>query len=163
IREHLTLDEAGLLLSANAERHLKPPGEMMRLFAEHPEAIAETQRLIGRIGFSLDQLEYNYPEETIGNGETAQETLERLTWAGAQKRFPEGLPPGTEDQIREELKLINDKGYAAYFLTVHDIVHFARYEKGILCQGRGSAANSTVCFCLEITEVDPRKATLVLG
>lgn len=163
IREHKTLDEAGWLLSANAERHLKLPEEMARLFAEHPQAIAETQRFIGQITFQLSDLEYNYPEETIGNGETAQQTLERLTWAGAQKRFPEGLPPGTEEQIRTELKLIDAKGYAAYFLTVQDIVRHARYDLGILCQGRGSAANSTVCYCLEITEVDPRKATLVFG
>ena len=163
IREHVTLEEAGFRLTANAERHLKSPREMASLFAEHPEAIAETQKFIARIDFALSQLEYNYPEETIGNGETAQQTLERLTWAGAKKRFPEGLPPGSEDQIRTELKLIDEKGYAAYFLTVQDIVRFAREEKGILCQGRGSAANSTVCYCLEITEVDPRKATLVFG
>ncbi|ODT80014.1 MAG: hypothetical protein ABS76_17640 [Pelagibacterium sp. SCN 64-44] len=163
IREHVTLDEAGFGLSVNAERHLKPGAEMARLFAEHPDAIAQTQAFIARIDFSLGQLEYNYPEETVGNGETAQQTLERLTWAGAARRFPEGVPPDTESQIRTELKLIADKGYAAYFLTVHDIVQFARYEKGILCQGRGSAANSTVCYCLEITEVDPRKATLVFG
>ncbi|MDB5588969.1 MAG: error-prone polymerase [Devosia sp.] len=163
IREHLTLETAGRRLQANAERHLKPPEEMARLFAEHPEAIAETQRFAARIGFSLTQLEYNYPEETVGNGETAQQTLERLTWAGAAKRFPEGLPPGTEEQILDELKLINEKGYAAYFLTVQDIVRHARHDLGILCQGRGSAANSTVCYCLEITAVDPRKATLVFG
>jgi len=163
IREHKTLEDAGFLLSANAERHLKSPKEMARLFAEHPEAIAETCRLAGQIGFALSQLEYNYPEEVVGNGETAQQTLERLTWAGAEKRFPEGLPPGPREQIETELRLIDEKRYAAYFLTVYDIVQFARYEKGILCQGRGSAANSTVCYCLEITEVDPRKANLVFG
>jgi DNA-directed DNA polymerase III PolC len=163
IREHKTLDEAGWLLSANAERHLKPPAEMAMLFAEHPQAIAETQRFTAGIEFDLSDLEYNYPEETVGNGETAQQTLERLTWAGAERRFPEGLPPGTREQILDELKLIGDKGYAAYFLTVQDIVRHARYDLGILCQGRGSAANSTVCYCLEITEVDPRKATLVFG
>ncbi|MET3927779.1 error-prone DNA polymerase [Devosia sp. 2618] len=163
IREHTTLEEAGWLLSANAERHLKLPSEMVRLFAEHPDAIAQTRLFADRIGFSLGQLEYNYPEETIGNGETAQQTLERLTWAGAAMRFPEGLPPGTGEQILDELKLIDEKGYAAYFLTVQDIVRHARYDLGILCQGRGSAANSTVCYCLEITEVDPRKATLVFG
>lgn len=163
IREHVTLEEAGFRLTANAERHLKSPREMAGLFAEHPDAIAQTQKFIAKIDFALSQLEYNYPEETIGNGETAQETLERLTWEGAKKRFPEGLPPGSEEQIRTELKLIDEKGYAAYFLTVQDIVRFAREEKGILCQGRGSAANSTVCYCLEITEVDPRKATLVFG
>jgi error-prone DNA polymerase len=163
IREHLTLEAAGLLVSVNAERHLKSPTEMARLFAEHPDAIAQTQDFIARIGFSLDQLEYNYPEETVGNGETAQQTLERLTWAGARKRFPNGLSDGLKKVLWTELCLIAYKGYAAYFLTVHDIVHFARYEKNILCQGRGSAANSTVCYCLEITEVNPDKANLVFG
>ena len=163
IREHVTLEEAGFRLSANAERHLKLPEEMARLFAEHPDAIAQTQAFTARIGFSLSQLEYNYPEETTGEGETAQQTLERLTWEGAAKRFPEGLSKDIEQTIRTELKLISDKLYAAYFLTVYDIVKFAREEKGILCQGRGSAANSTVCFCLGITSVDPRKANLVFG
>jgi DNA-directed DNA polymerase III PolC len=163
IREHLTLESAGWLLTANAERHLKPAREMAQLFAEHPHAIAETQRLIARIDFSLDQLKYNYPEETIGDGETAQQTLERLTWDGAAKRFPEGMTDGIKRSIWSELCLIAYKGYAAYFLTVHDIVRFARDERNILCQGRGSAANSTVCYCLEITAVDPRKAKLVFG
>ena len=163
IREHLTLETAGRQLQANAERHLKAADEMARLFAEHIQAIAETQRFSARIEFSLTQLEYNYPEETVGNGETAQQTLERLTWIGAAKRFPEGLPPVSREKILEELHLIDEKGYAAYFLTVQDIVRHARYDLGILCQGRGSAANSTVCYCLEITEVDPRKANLVFG
>ncbi|MHA6689175.1 error-prone DNA polymerase [Devosia sp. A449] len=163
IREHVSLEAAGFLLGANAERHLNPPREMVRLFAGFPEAIAETQRFIERIEFSLEQLEYNYPEETVGNGETAQQTLERLTWAGAAKRFAGGVPDDIADNIRTELQLIDEKFYAAYFLTVHDIVHYARYEKGILCQGRGSAANSTVCYCLEITEVNPRKANLVFS
>ncbi len=163
IREHTTLQEAGFRLGANAERHLKPPAEMARLFAEHPDAIKQTQRFVRQIGFSLDQLEYNYPEETTGTGETAQQTLERLTWEGARRRFPQGLPPGIADTIRTELTLIDEKHYAAYFLTVQDIVRHARYDLGILCQGRGSAANSTVCYCLEITEVDPRKANLVFG
>ncbi|KRA95710.1 hypothetical protein ASD83_18895 [Devosia sp. Root685] len=163
IREHVTLEEAGFRLTANAERHLKSPREMAELFSEHPDAIAQTQKFIARIHFALSQLEYNYPEETVGNGETAQQTLERLTWAGAEKRFPKGLSNELKKTLWGELCLIAYKGYAAYFLTVHDIVQFARYEKGILCQGRGSAANSTVCYCLEITEVDPRKATLVFG
>jgi len=163
IREHLTLETAGKRLGANAERHLKPAGEMARLFAEHPEAIRQTQILADRIDFSLDQLQYNYPEETVGNGESAQQTLERLTWEGAAKRFPEGLTDALKRTIWAELCLIAYKGYAAYFLTVRDIVQFARYEKGILCQGRGSAANSTVCFCLEITEVNPEDASLVFG
>ncbi|HHY48574.1 MAG TPA: error-prone DNA polymerase [Alphaproteobacteria bacterium] len=163
IREHLTLATAGRRLEQNAERHLKPPGEMARLFAEHPEAIAQTQVLLGRIGFSLDQLRYNYPTETIGNGETAQETLERLTWEGARRRYPEGIPDRIKATLWSELCLIAYKHYAAYFLTVRDIVHYARYERHILCQGRGSAANSAVCFCLEITEVDPAASNLVFG
>ena len=163
IREHLTLESAGWRLAANAERHLKSPAEMARLFREHPEALAETARFIARVDFSLDQLKYNYPEETVGNGETAQQTLERLTWEGAAKRFPEGMTDDIKRSIWSELCLIAYKGYAAYFLTVHDIVRFARDERNILCQGRGSAANSTVCFCLEITAVDPRKANLVFG
>ena len=163
IREGVTLETAGRRLHPNAERHLKPPREMARLFADHPEALTETQRLLGRIGFSLDQLRYNYPEETIGNGETAQETLERLTWAGAARRYPEGVPEAVRASLWSELCLIAYKHYAAYFLTVEDIVRHARDELGILCQGRGSAANSAVCYCLGITEVDPAKARLVFG
>ncbi|KRA44993.1 hypothetical protein ASD80_07450 [Devosia sp. Root635] len=163
IREHLTLESAGWRLAANAERHLKPAAEMARLFREHPDAIAQTQAFIARLDFSLDQLKYNYPEETIGNGETAQQTLERLTWEGAAKRYPGGLSDKLKCSLWSELCLIAYKGYAAYFLTVHDIVMFARNERKIMCQGRGSAANSTVCFCLEITEVDPENANLVFG
>lgn len=163
IREHVTLETAGRMLEANAERHLKTPAEMARLFAEHPDALTQTQLFQARIGFSLDQLKYNYPEETIGEDETAQETLERLTWQGAERRFPGGLPEKLKKSIWAELCLIAYKRYAAYFLTVRDIVHFARYERKILCQGRGSAANSAVCYCLEITEVNPDKADLVFG
>ncbi len=163
IREHLTLETAGRRLEQNAERHLKPPAEMARLFAEHPEAIAETQRLLARIGFTLDQLKYNYPTETIGNGETAQETLERLTWAGAHRRYPSGIPDKVKSALWKELCLIAYKGYASYFLTVQDVVHHARETLKILCQGRGSAANSAVCYVLGITSVDPDKANLVFG
>jgi error-prone DNA polymerase len=163
IREHVTLDQAGFRLSANAERCLKLPEEMARLFAEHPDAIAQTQLFIGRIGFSLTDLKYNYPEETVGNGETAQQTLERYTWEGAARRYPNGISNAVKESLWKELCLIAYKHYAAYFLTVHDIVMFARYERKIMCQGRGSAANSTVCFCLGITEVDPTKRTLVFG
>ena len=163
IHQHMTLVEAGRRLGANAERHLKPPVEMARLFAAYPDAIAQTQVLLGRIDFSLDQLRYNYPEETIGTGETAQQTLERLTWEGAHRRYPFGLPALIKTQVWKELCLIGYKGYAAYFLTVHDIVQFARHERKILCQGRGSAANSAVCFCLEITEVEPVNGNLVFG
>ena len=163
IREHLTLETAGWRLAANAERHLKPAEEMARLFRAHPDALAETQRFVDSIDFSLDQLKYNYPEETIGDGETAQQTLERLTWEGAAKRYPNGLSEKLKRSLWSELCLIGYKGYAAYFLTVHDIVMFARNTRRIMCQGRGSAANSTVCFCLEITEVDPENANLVFG
>ncbi|ODT72807.1 MAG: hypothetical protein ABS75_02270 [Pelagibacterium sp. SCN 63-23] len=163
IREHVTLEAAGFRLSTNAERHLKPEAEMARLFADHPDAIAQTRAFIARIQFSLDQLRYNYPEETIGTGETAQQTLERLTWLGAAKRFPGGVPDKLKSDLWKELCLIAYKGYAAYFLTVHDIVVYAREERKIMCQGRGSAANSSVCYCLGITEVDPTKANLVFG
>jgi error-prone DNA polymerase len=163
IREHITLETAGRRLEQNAERHLKPPAVMARLFADHPEALAETQRLLARIGFSLDQLRYNYPTETIGNGETAQETLERLTWAGATVRYPAGVPEKVKVSLWKEICLIAYKGYASYFLTVADIVDHARHRLKILCQGRGSAANSAVCYCLGITEVDPAKADLVFG
>ena len=163
IREHMTLETAGRRLEQNAERHLKPPREMARLFAAHPDALRQTQVLLDRIGFSLDQLRYNYPTETVGNGETAQETLERLTWAGAARRYPKGVPDKVKASLWTELCLIAYKHYASYFLTVHDVVMYARYERRILCQGRGSAANSAVCFCLEITEVDPAAANLVFG
>ncbi|HEY8595867.1 MAG TPA: error-prone DNA polymerase [Devosiaceae bacterium] len=161
IREHLTIFQAGRRLEKNAERHLKPPQEMARLFREHRQAIAQTQVLVSRIAFSLDDLRYEYPEETIGNGETAQQTLERLTWAGAKRRYPQGVPERVVTGIRHELALIGELKYAPYFLTVHDLVRFAREERGILCQGRGSAANSAVCFCLGVTEVDPMLVDLL--
>ncbi len=163
IREHLTLETAGRRLQQNAERHLKRPHEMVRLFSEHPKALAETQALLDRISFSLDQLKYNYPTETIGNGETAQETLERLAWEGARRRYPSGVPQKVIDGVIFELKLIAEMKYPSYFLTVQDIVRFARHERKILCQGRGSAANSMVCYCLEITEVNPVTSELVFG
>ncbi|MEX1181338.1 MAG: error-prone DNA polymerase [Cucumibacter sp.] len=161
IREHLTIATAGRVLEKNAERHLKSPAEMARIFREHPEAIAETARLASRIAFSLADLRYEYPEETIGKDETAQQTLQRLTWAGAAKRYPDGVPDRVSTGLTHELKLIADKQYAPYFLTVHDLVRFAREERGILCQGRGSAANSAVCFCLGVTEVDPMLVDLL--
>jgi len=169
IREHLTIATAGRRLEQNAERHLKFPMEMARLFRDHPDALAQTQAVLNRINFTLDELKYNYPKETVGNGETAQQTLERLTWAGMRKRyadrkrFPDGIPPMVVDGVRSELKLIAEMRYAPYFLTVHDLVHFARYKRKILCQGRGSAANSMVCYCLEITEVEPSVGNLVFG
>jgi DNA-directed DNA polymerase III PolC len=162
IRTHRTLAEAGRWLEPHAERHLKPPAEMARLFREHPEALGETLRFAARIGFALDQLKYNYPTEAIAE-ETTQDRLERLTWEGAARRYDNAVPDAVKRSLWAELCLIAYKGYAPYFLTVHDIVQHARHALRILCQGRGSAANSAVCFCLGITEVDPARADLVFG
>ncbi|RUX23036.1 DNA polymerase III subunit alpha [Mesorhizobium sp. M7A.F.Ca.US.011.01.1.1] len=156
IRLNTPVAGVGLQLSANAERHLKPPMEMARLFRRHPQALAETLRFAESLGFSLEELKHNYPEETTEAGVDPQTELERLTWEGARKRYPEGIPDKVEGLIRHELEIVGQKKYARYFLTVRDIVRFARSEEvGILCQGRGSAANSVICYCLEITEVDP--------
>ena len=160
IREHKSLDEAGHLLEANAERHLKSPDEMAKLFCEAPEAIAETIRFAGLINFTLDQIKYNYPNETIPEGKTAQQQLSDLTWAGTIKRYGHVLPMHIKKAIERELALIAKMDIAQYFLTVHDIVSFAR-GKNILCQGRGSAANSAVCYMLGITAVDPMQIGLL--
>ncbi|MGD9738752.1 MAG: error-prone DNA polymerase [Bauldia sp.] len=160
IREHVTVAAAGRLLDINAERYLKPPEEMARLFRELPEAVAETGRVFEQLRFSLDELAHLYPDEPALPGETPQMALERLTAEGASRRYPGGVPEKVQQQLRHELALIGRMNYPLYFLTVHDIVRFAR-EKGILCQGRGSAANSSVCFCLGITEVDPNRANLL--
>ncbi|HEY5239772.1 MAG TPA: error-prone DNA polymerase [Rhizomicrobium sp.] len=160
IREHVTLDTAGKLLEANAERHLKSPEEMARLFRDAPDAIAETIRFADRIEFSLDQLKYNYPDEPIPKGKTAQQHLEDLTWAGAARRYPQGVCEKMHATLIKELALIEKLDYAPYFLTVHDIVGFANARK-ILCQGRGSAANSAVCYALGITAVDPTEIDLL--
>jgi error-prone DNA polymerase len=160
IREHLTLDEAGRRLEPNAERHLKPPEEMAALFRETPEAIAETIRFAGRIHFSLDQIKYNYPDEPVPKGKTAQQHLEDLSWEGAKKRYPDGIPERVHAALEKELALIAHLDIAPYFLTVNDIVGFAR-SREILCQGRGSAANSAVCYALGITAVDPTQIDLL--
>ena len=160
IREKTTVEAAGRLLEANAERHLKPAAEMIRLFRDHPDAIAETLRFAGRIGFTLDELKYRYPDEPVPPGKTAQQHLEFLTWQGARKYFPHGLDERLRATLRKELALIQKLDYAHYFLTVHDIVHFARSQH-ILCQGRGSAANSAVCFVLGITSVNPAEIDLL--
>ena len=156
IREHVTLDTAGRLLEANAERHLKPAEEMVRLFREAPGAIAETVRFAERINFSLGQLKYNYPDEPVPPGKTAQGHLEDLVRAGVEKFYPQGLPERVSVPLKKELAIIAKLEYAPYFLTVHDIVNFAKSEN-ILCQGRGSAANSVVCYLLGITSVDPNQ------
>ena len=160
IREHCTIDQAGYRLEANGERHLKTPEEMARLFRAMPDALARSLEIAERCSFSLDQLKYEYPEETSGEGRTPQEELERLTWRGARVRYPGAIPERVAETLRRELALIEQLGYAPYFLTVEDIVRFARGE-GILCQGRGSAANSAVCYCLGITAVDPAQMDLL--
>ena len=160
IREHVTLDSAGKRLEANAERHLKTPEEMARLFRDAPEAIEESMRFASRIGFSLDQLKYNYPSEPVPKDKTAQEHLDDLTWAGAARRYPGGLPEKVRETLKKELALIRSLDIPQYFLTVHDIVRIAN-DKKILCQGRGSAANSAVCYVLGITAVDPTEVDLL--
>ena len=133
---------------------------MARLFRDAPEAIEETLRLSDELTFSLDELRYEYPDETIDGFANAQDALAHLAYEGAARRYPHGLPPKVRATVEHELALIAQLQYAPYFLTVHDIVRFARSQK-ILCQGRGSAANSAVCFCLGITEVDPDRADLL--
>src|SRR5271169_6648154 len=133
---------------------------MHRLFSRYPEALARTVEIVDRCRFSLDELAYQYPEERADPSLTPQETLEKLTWEGAAWRYPEGLPDDVVQTLRHELDLIERLRYAPYFLTVHDIVRFAR-SRDILCQGRGSAANSAVCYCLGITAIDPVKGDLL--
>jgi len=160
IREKTTLEAAGLLTQANAERHLKAPHEMARLFVSAPQAVAETIRFLDGLAFSLDELRHCYPEELREGHTTPQAALEAFAWEGAKARYPDGVPERTRGALIHELELIASLNYAPYFLTVHDIVRFARSEK-ILCQGRGSAANSAVCYCLGITEVDPVRLDLL--
>jgi error-prone DNA polymerase len=160
IREKSTIEAIGKRLEANAERHLKPAEEMARLFRDAPEAIAETMRFANRIVFSLDQLKYQYPDEPVPPGKTAQQHLEDLTWQGVQKYFGGKIDDALRATLHKELDLIAGLKYAHYFLTVHDIVHYAR-SQNILCQGRGSAANSAVCYVLGITSVDPTKVDLL--
>jgi error-prone DNA polymerase len=160
IREGCTLAEAGFRLEAHAERHLKPPQEMARLFRDHPAAVARTFEIIERCRFNLKELRYEYPDETGDDGMPAQSKLEHLAREGAAWRYPHGVPEKIQQQIEHELQLVGELGFAAYFLTVHDIMSYARKE-GILCQGRGSAANSVVCYCLGITDVDPDRIDLL--
>jgi error-prone DNA polymerase len=160
IREHLTLGGAGRRLEANAERHLKPPQEMARLFRDAPEAVTQTLHLIERCRFSLDELKYEYPDESRAGYATPQEALIAYTEEGARRRYPHGIPEKVRKALDHEFALIAELDYAPYFLTVYDIVRFARSQE-ILCQGRGSAANSSVCYCLGITEVDPARVDLL--
>ena len=162
IRHHCRIEDAGYRLFPNGERHIKSPREMAALFPDHPHWLERSVEIAQQCRFHLRELRYEYPDENDGSGETTQERLARLTWEGAHKRYPDGIPGKVEGLLNAELVLIDQLGYAPYFLTVHDIVSFAR-SKGILCQGRGSAANSSVCFCLHITAVDPAKVELLFS
>ncbi len=160
IREGVTLDNAGFLLEPNAERHLKDATEMARLFEDMPQSLDETIRFLDGIAFSLDELQFNYPDEICAGYASEQDALEAFVWLGAKRRYPMGVPDKIKAGIAKELDFVKEKKYPAYFLTVYDIVRFAR-DKAILAQGRGSAANSVICYCLGITEVDPNKHTLL--
>jgi len=160
IREGCTIDGAGFRRERFADRHLKAPAEMARLYSRHPDALARTLEVAGRCAFSLSELRYQYPDEAEAPGEAPQEALERLVRAAIPLRFSGSLPTDVEHQLAHELRLIAELEYAPYFLTVHSIVRFAR-SRGILCQGRGSAANSAVCFVLGITSIDPVRSGLL--
>jgi error-prone DNA polymerase len=153
IRLHTTIDHAGFQKERHADRFLKTPQEMLRLFPSYEAAVRRSWEIAARCTFSLDQLAYTYPTEELEDGLNAQERLEKLTWEGAAKRYPEALPDNVATQLRHELNLIERMEYAPYFLTVESIVRFAR-STGILCQGRGSAANSAVCYVLGVTSID---------
>ncbi|XUU60342.1 error-prone DNA polymerase [Erythrobacter sp. HA6-11] len=162
IRHKTTVAEAGHLLHPNAERHLKSPKEIERLFARWPHAIAAAREVADACQFSLEELRYEYPEEIYPAGMGPQEYLETETWWGAEDRYPEGVPESVFQTLERELALIGKLDLARYFLTIKDIVDYARsVEPPILCQGRGSAANSAVCYCLGITSVDPSKHALL--
>lgn len=162
IREKCTIQKAGFRLHQNAERYLKPVKEMQRLFAQYPKAIEQAQELADACKFSLDELKYQYPEEIASDGRTPQEELVYLTWKGANERFDGNVPDSVRKTIEMELEFMERKNYASYFLTVYDYVREAK-ERKILCQGRGSAANSVVCYCLGITSVDPSKFKLLFA
>ncbi|KAF0184436.1 MAG: error-prone DNA polymerase [Caulobacteraceae bacterium] len=161
VHEKTTLETAGQRLAVNAERHLKPAEEMRRLYRDAPHVVDETSRFLDGVRFSLDELSYQYPDETIAGYANAQEALEALTWKGADKRYPEGVPDSVCKTLTRELGIVGQLNYAPYFLTVADIVRYAREERGILCQGRGSAANSVICYCLGVTSVDPARFKLL--
>jgi error-prone DNA polymerase len=160
IRTHCTIEQAGYRLEANAERHLKSAEEMARLFKGFEPALHRTVEIVERCNFSLDELSYEYPDEPVPPGKSPQDHLHDLAWKGAHWRYPDGIPEKVCAALDKELALIESLNYARYFLTVHDIVHWARAQ-GILCQGRGSAANSAVCYCIGITNVDPALTSLL--
>ena len=158
IRTKQTLATAGRKLSRNAERHLMKISEYTRLWSEYPEAIMAASQVAQACSFSLSELSYEYPEEIIPNGRSVMDELIYQTWQGAERRYPDGIPNEVNNYLKKELALIAKLNYAPYFLTVFDIVRFAR-SRNILCQGRGSAANSAVCYCLDITAVDPARSS----
>ena len=159
IRERVTIDQAGFLLYPNGERHLRPIELLRHIYP--PDLLAESVCIAEAMQFSLDEIHYQYPHEIVPQGETSASYLRRLTEAGMRRRWPDGVPDKVVELVEHELELIADLGYEPYFLTVYDIVAFAR-SQGILCQGRGSAANSAVCFCLGITEVDPGRMAMLV-
>ena len=158
IRTNTRIAEAGLRLYPSGERHLRPRARLAQIYP--PALLAESQRIARRCTFSLDELRYEYPDELVPAGESAGSYLRRLTLKGLRKRWPRGVSDAVRQQMEHELALISELSYEPYFLTVYDIVRFAR-ERNILCQGRGSAANSAVCFCLGITEVDPARMSML--
>ena len=160
IREKTTLAQAGYLLEPNAERHLKSPDQMCALFAQWPQAIKATIEVAEACNFSLTELAYEYPSEVIPQDMSSQDYLTKLTWEGAAQRYPDGITPDTRAVLEKELAMIEKLEIAQYFLTIHDIILFAR-SRHILCQGRGSAANSAVCYVLGITSVDPAEHALL--
>jgi error-prone DNA polymerase len=162
VREKCTIYTAGFLLHQNAERYLKPAEEMQRLFLKYPDATWQTQVIAEACQFSLSTLKYVYPQEITTEGRTPQQELIYLAWEGAKEKFGEDIPKKIKQKITYELDFMERKNYASYFLTVYDFVRFARSKK-ILCQGRGSAANSVVCYCLGITSVNPSKINLLFA
>ena len=160
IRHGVRVEQAGTLLEPHGERHLKAPEEMARLFRKFPEAIAAQREILERANFSLGEISYEYPDEPVPPGLTADAHLANLTWLGAQRRYGATIPDKIRAMLEKELRVIAQLDYARYFLTVEDIVRHARTLK-ILCQGRGSAANSAVCYMLGITAVDPAESDLL--
>ena len=160
IRHNCTIDDAGFRRERHADRYLKPPQEMHRLFSAYPGALRRTLEIVRRCQFSLKELKYQYPEENTVPGLSAQQALEKYVWDEVPAKYPDGLPEKVEKTLKHELAIIGRKKYAPYFLTVNAIVRQAR-KMDILCQGRGSAANSAVCFVLGITAIDPKESDLL--
>jgi error-prone DNA polymerase len=160
VRHGCTIQEAGFRLFPNGERYLKSPRQMHRLFADYPQALRRGLEIAEQCDFQLDSLRYEYPDELVPAGKSPIDHLSDLAWSGAAEHYPAGIPQKVRDLLNHELKLIAQLKFEAYFLTVHDLVRYAR-SRGILCQGRGSAANSAVCFCIGVTSVNPVEVDLL--